>query len=86
MSIFPYGNKSERRISGPGGPGSRGCAPTLPYRAECDPGPAAGMEGIGQPYLSKLESGGFGSSLNHALRLLRLLGCEIVVRKRSKSG
>jgi HTH-type transcriptional regulator/antitoxin HipB len=47
---------------------------------------AAGMEGIGQPYLSKLESGGFGSSLNHALRLLRLLGCEIVVRKRSKSG
>jgi transcriptional regulator with XRE-family HTH domain len=47
---------------------------------------AAEMEGIGQPYLSKLESGGFGSSVNHALRLLRLLGCEIVVRKRGKSG
>jgi HTH-type transcriptional regulator/antitoxin HipB len=47
---------------------------------------AAEMEGIGQPYLSKLESGGFGSSVSHALRLLRLLGCEIVVRKRGKSG
>jgi transcriptional regulator with XRE-family HTH domain len=47
---------------------------------------AAEMEGVGQPYLSKLESGGFGSSLSHALRLLRLLDCEIVVRKRDKSG
>jgi transcriptional regulator with XRE-family HTH domain len=47
---------------------------------------AAEMEGVGQSYLSKLESGGFGSSLNHALRLLRLLGCEIVVRPRAKSG
>jgi predicted transcriptional regulator len=46
---------------------------------------AAEMEGIGQPYLSKLESGGFGSSVSHALRLLRLLGCEVVVRKRGNS-
>lgn len=47
---------------------------------------AAEMEGIGQPYLSKLESGGIGSSVNHLLRLLRLLRCEIVVRKRGESG
>jgi transcriptional regulator with XRE-family HTH domain len=47
---------------------------------------AAEMEGVGQPYLSKLESGVFGSSANHALRLLRLLGCEIVVRRRGTSG
>ncbi len=47
---------------------------------------AAEMEGIRQPYLSKLESGGVGSSVNHVLRLLRLLGCEIVVRKRGDSG
>jgi predicted transcriptional regulator len=47
---------------------------------------AAEMEGVGQPYLSKLESGGFGSSLSHALRLLRLLDCEVVVRKRGDSG
>jgi transcriptional regulator with XRE-family HTH domain len=47
---------------------------------------AAEMENVGQPYLSKLESGSFGSSLNHALRLLRLLGCEVVVRQRSPVG
>jgi len=47
---------------------------------------AAAMERVGQPYLSKLESGSFGSSLNHALRLLRLLGCEGVVRKRAEGG
>ena len=47
---------------------------------------AAEMEGIGQPYLSKLESGGFGSSVSHALRLLRLLGCEVVVRTRVTDG
>ena len=47
---------------------------------------AAEMERVGQPYLSKLESGRFGSSLNHALRLLRLLGCEVVVRKRAEGG
>jgi predicted transcriptional regulator len=47
---------------------------------------AAGWEGVSQPYLSNLESGKFGSSLNHALRLLRLLGCEIVVRPKSTNG
>jgi transcriptional regulator with XRE-family HTH domain len=47
---------------------------------------AAEMERVGQPYLSKLESGSYGSSLNHALRLLRLLGCEVVVRKRAADG
>jgi transcriptional regulator with XRE-family HTH domain len=47
---------------------------------------AAEMEKVGQPYLSKLESGSFGSSLNHALRLLRLLGCEVVVRRRVGGG
>jgi transcriptional regulator with XRE-family HTH domain len=47
---------------------------------------AAEMERVGQPYLSKLESGRFGSSLNHALRVLRLLDCEVVVRKRSGRG
>jgi transcriptional regulator with XRE-family HTH domain len=47
---------------------------------------AAEMEGVGQPYLSKLESGSFGTSLSHALRLLRLLGCEVVVRKRAEGG
>jgi DNA-binding XRE family transcriptional regulator len=38
--------------------------------------------GIGQPYLSSLESGKFGSSLTHALRLVRFVGCEVVVRPR----
>ena len=47
---------------------------------------AAEMEKVGQPYLSKLESGSFGSSVNHALRLLRLLGCEVVVRRRDDDG
>jgi transcriptional regulator with XRE-family HTH domain len=47
---------------------------------------AAEWEGVSQPYLSNLESGKFGSSLNHALRLLRLLGYEVVVRRESKSG
>ena len=47
---------------------------------------AAEMEGVGQPYISKLESGSFGSSLNHALRLLRLLACEVVVRTRPEGG
>ena len=36
--------------------------------------------GIGQPYLSSLEGGKFGSSLTHALRLLRFVGCEVLVR------
>ena len=43
---------------------------------------AAEAEGIGQSYLSSLESGKFGRSLTHALRLLRLVGCEIVVTPR----
>jgi len=47
---------------------------------------AAEMEGVGQPYISKLESGSFGSPLNHALRLLRLIGCEVVVRRRPENG
>jgi predicted transcriptional regulator len=47
---------------------------------------AAEWEGVSQPYLSNLESGKFGSSLNHALRLLRLLGYEVVVRRESSNG
>jgi predicted transcriptional regulator len=42
--------------------------------------------GIGQPYLSSLEGGKFGSSLTHALRLLRLVGCEVVIRPREPRG
>ena len=45
---------------------------------------AAEAEGIGQPYLSSLEAGKFGSSLTHALRLLRFVGCEVVVRPRNR--
>ena len=40
---------------------------------------AAEATGIGQPYLSSLEGGKFGSSLTHALRLLRFVGCEWLV-------
>ena len=47
---------------------------------------AAQWEGVGQPYISSLESGDFGSSLNHALRLLRLLGCEVTVRRTELNG
>ena len=47
---------------------------------------AAEVEGIGQPYLSALEAGKFSSSLTHALRLLRLAGCEVVVRPRTRRG
>jgi transcriptional regulator with XRE-family HTH domain len=47
---------------------------------------AAEMEGVGQSYLSALETGKFGSSLRHALRLLRLLGFEVVVRPKATSG
>ena len=43
---------------------------------------AAEAMGIGQPYLSSLEGGKFGSSLTHALRLLRFVDCEVVVRPR----
>jgi transcriptional regulator with XRE-family HTH domain len=42
---------------------------------------AAEAVGIGQPYLSSLEGGKFGSSLTHTLRLLRLVGCEVIVRR-----
>ena len=47
---------------------------------------AAEAAGIGQPYLSSLERGKFGSSLTHALRLLRFVGCEVVVRPRAPRG
>ena len=47
---------------------------------------AAEWEGVSQPYLSNLESGKFGSSLNHALRLLRLLGYEVIVRAKPSNG
>ena len=47
---------------------------------------AAEAMGIGQPYLSSLEGGKFGSSLTHALRLLRFVGCEVVVRPRVPRG
>ena len=47
---------------------------------------AAEAMGIGQPYLSSLEGGKFGSSLTHALRLLRFVGCEVVVRPRAPRG
>jgi DNA-binding XRE family transcriptional regulator len=44
---------------------------------------AAEAAGIRQPYLSLLESGSFGASLTHALRLLRFVGCEVIVRPRA---
>jgi transcriptional regulator with XRE-family HTH domain len=47
---------------------------------------AAEAMGIGQPYLSSLEGGKFGSSLTHALRLLRFFGCEVIVRPRESRG
>jgi transcriptional regulator with XRE-family HTH domain len=47
---------------------------------------AAEAMGIGQPYLSSLEGGKFGSSLTHALRLLRFVGCEVIVRPRELRG
>jgi predicted transcriptional regulator len=47
---------------------------------------AAEAAGVGQPYLSSLESGKFGSSLTHALRVLRFVGCEVIVRPRAPRG
>jgi transcriptional regulator with XRE-family HTH domain len=47
---------------------------------------AAEAMGIGQPYESSLEGGKFGSSLTHALRLLRFVGCEVIVRPREPRG
>ena len=42
--------------------------------------------GLGQPYVSELEGGKFGSSLTHALRLLRFVGCEVIVRPAESDG
>ena len=47
---------------------------------------AAEAAGIGQPYLSSLEGGKFGSSLTNALRLLRFVGCEVIVRRTEGHG
>jgi transcriptional regulator with XRE-family HTH domain len=47
---------------------------------------AAEAMGIGQSYLSSLEGGKFGRSLTQALRLLRFVGCEVVVRRREPRG
>ena len=47
---------------------------------------AAEAMGVGEPYLSSLEGGKFGSSLTHALRLLRFVGCEVIVRPREPRG
>jgi predicted transcriptional regulator len=47
---------------------------------------AAEAAGVGQPYLSSLEGGKFGGSLTHALRVLRFVGCEVVVRPRARRG
>ena len=47
---------------------------------------AAEAMGIGQPYLSSLEGGKFGSSLTHALQLVRFVGCEVIVRPREPRG
>ena len=47
---------------------------------------AAEATGIGQPYLLSLESGKFGSSLTHALQVLRFVGCEVIVRPRAPRG
>jgi predicted transcriptional regulator len=41
---------------------------------------AAEATGIGQPYLSPLEGGKFGSSLTQVLRLLCFVGCEVIIR------
>lgn len=41
---------------------------------------AADRVGLTQSYVSRLESGEFGTSVAQALRLLRLVGCEVVVR------
>lgn len=46
---------------------------------------AAEALGVGQPYLSSLETGKFGRSLTHVLRLLGFVGCEIVIRPRAQT-
>ncbi|HEY0936154.1 MAG TPA: helix-turn-helix transcriptional regulator [Trebonia sp.] len=47
---------------------------------------AAEAMGVGQPYLSSLEAGKFSRSLTHALRLLRFVGCEVIVRPGTPRG
>jgi predicted transcriptional regulator len=42
---------------------------------------AASLAGVDQPYISRLEHGRFGPALGHTLRLFRLVGCEVIVRK-----
>jgi HTH-type transcriptional regulator/antitoxin HipB len=44
-------------------------------------GQVAELMGVTQSYVSRLESGEFGTSLSQALRLLRIVGCEVVVRR-----
>lgn len=55
-------------------------------KADVTQADAAEATGIGQPYLSSLEGGKFGGSLTHALRVLRFVGCEVVVRPRATRG
>jgi predicted transcriptional regulator len=54
--------------------------------AEVTQSDAAEATGIGQPYLSSLEGGKFGGSLTHALRVLRFIGCEVIIRPRTDHG
>jgi predicted transcriptional regulator len=54
--------------------------------AEVSQTDAAEATGIRQPYLSSLEGGKFGSSLTHALQVLRFVGCEVIVRPRASRG
>jgi predicted transcriptional regulator len=54
--------------------------------AEVTQADAAEATGVGQPYLSSLEGGKFGSSLTRALRVLRFVGCEVIVRPRTPRG
>ena len=54
--------------------------------AEVTQADAAEATGIGQPYLSSLEGGKFGGSLSHALRVLRFVGCEVIVRPKVPRG
>lgn len=40
--------------------------------------------GLTQSYVSRLESGEFGTSVRQILRLLRLVGCEVVVKRATR--
>ncbi|MGD0808848.1 MAG: helix-turn-helix transcriptional regulator [Acidimicrobiales bacterium] len=46
---------------------------------------AASQAGVDQAYISRLEHGRFGPALGHALRLFHLLGCEVIVRRTTRS-